>query len=379
MLLHFYALGLILLALLPAAMMKSNLPLFLRLPTVSKKQRHAETTGNNVTVLIPARNEQAGIAACLESVLSSKWTKLEVIVMDDCSTDRTREICEEIAKRDARLKVMKGRELPMGWNGKQRACWQMALTASGDWLLFLDADVRLTDDAIARLVHTAHSGEIDLLSGFPKQLTGTWLEKLLIPLMHFLLLGYLPLNRMRASARPEYAAGCGQLFFARRTAYMTCEGHKAISNSRHDGIKLPRAFRKQRFKTDVFDATDLASCRMYHSGAQVVRGLLKNATEGIANPKTIWIFTILLTGASILPTVSLMLGLYWHWDKWVMLGLAVATILSFVPRALAARRFQQSWLGVLFHPLAVLMFLCLQWLALLASLCGVQIAWRGRR
>lgn len=379
MLLHFYALGLILLALLPAAMMKSNLPLFLRLPTVSKKQRHADSTGNSVTVLIPARNEQAGIAACLESVLASKWTQLEVIVMDDCSTDRTLEICEEIAKRDARLKVMKGRELPMGWNGKQRACWQMALTASGDWLLFLDADVRLTDDAIARLVHTAHSGEIDLLSGFPKQLTGTWLEKLLIPLMHFLLLGYLPLNRMRASARPEYAAGCGQLFFARRTAYMTCEGHKAISNSRHDGIKLPRAFRKQRFKTDVFDATDLASCRMYHSAAQVVRGLLKNATEGIANPKTIWIFTILLAGASILPTVSLLLGLYWQWDRWVMLGLAVATLLSFVPRALAARRFQQSWLGVLLHPLAVLMFLCLQWLALLASLCGVQIAWRGRR
>lgn len=378
MLLHFYALGLILLALLPAGMMKSNLQLFLRLPTVSKKQRHSDSSGNSVTVLIPARNEEAGIAECLESVLASKWSPLEVIVMDDSSTDRTLEICQGIAKRDARLQVLEGRELPMGWNGKQRACWKMALAASGDWLLFLDADVRLSNDAIARLVYAAQSGEIDLLSGFPKQVTGTVLEKFLIPLMHFLLLGYLPLNRMRASARPEYAAGCGQLFFARRTAYMTCEGHKAISSSRHDGIKLPRAFRKQHFKTDVFDATDLASCRMYHSAWQVVRGLLKNATEGIAHPKTIWIFTILLAGASILPLASLTVGWFLGWDKWILIELSIATLLSYIPRAIAAIRFKQSWLGVLFHPIAVLLFLGLQWLALLASFCGVQFAWRGR-
>lgn len=378
MLLHFYALGLILIALLPAGMMKNNLPLFLRLPTVNKKDRQTAGNENSVTVLIPARNEQAGIAECIESVLASKWSALEVIVMDDNSTDRTLEICEEIAKRDSRLKVLKGRELPMGWNGKQRACWQMALAAEGNWLLFLDADVRLSKDAIARLVHAAQSGELDLLSGFPRQLTGTWLEKFLIPLMHFLLLGYLPLNRMRASDRPEYAAGCGQLFFARRTAYMTCEGHKAICNSRHDGIKLPRAFRKQHFKTDVFDATDLASCRMYHSAWQVVRGLLKNATEGIANPKTIWIFTILLSGAAVLPLVSLIAGWNLGWDKWVLIELGIATFLSYLPRAIAAFRFQQSWLGVLFHPLAVLLFLCLQWLALAASLIGFQIAWRGR-
>lgn len=379
MLLHFYALGLILIALLPACMMKSNLPLFLHLPSVSKKQRQASGPDNRVTVLIPARNEQAGIAECIESVLASQWPALEVIVMDDCSTDRTLEICEQIARRDTRLKVLQGRELPMGWNGKQRACWQMALSASGDWLLFLDADVRLSEDAIARLVNAAHSGEIDLLSGFPKQLTGTLLEKFLIPLMHFLLLGYLPLNRMRASARPEYAAGCGQLFFARRTAYMTCEGHKAICNSRHDGIKLPRAFRKQHFKTDVFDATDLARCRMYHSAWQVVRGLLKNATEGIAHPKTIGIFTVLLTGAAVLPLCSLVVGWFQNWDRWVLVELGIATLLSYFPRAIAAVRFEQSWLGVVFHPLAVLLFLCLQWLALLASLCGIQIAWRGRQ
>ncbi len=159
---------------------------------------------------------------------------------------------------------------------------------------------------------------------------------------------------------------------------MTCEGHKAICNSRHDGIKLPRAFRKQKFRTDVFDATDLATCRMYRSAAQVIRGLLKNATEGIANPKTIWIFTILLSGAAVLPLASLLVGIYLKWDPWVLVELGLATLLSFVPRALAAARFQQSWLGGRVHPISVFLFLILQWVALIASLCGLQVAWRGR-
>ncbi len=89
--------------------------------------------------------------------------------MDDHSTDKTLEICQALAAKDARLKVMKARELPMGWNGKQRACWKMALEAKGDWLLFIDADVKLAEDAVPRLVEMAESGDIDLLSAFPNK------------------------------------------------------------------------------------------------------------------------------------------------------------------------------------------------------------------
>ena len=89
---------------------------------------------------------------------------------------------------------------------------------------------------------------------------------------------------------------------------------------------------------------------MYHSAWEVVRGLLKNATEGIANPKTIGIFTILLAGAAVLPLASLLVGWCLGWDKWILIELGVATLLSYLPRALSASRFQQSWLGVLFHP-----------------------------
>lgn len=382
MVLHFYAFGLIAIALLPALMMVRNLHLFRTLPRANeawpianRENIHQRAT---VSVLIPARNEQSSIGSCLEHVLQCNWHELEVIVLDDSSTDATFEICSRIAARDNRLSIVKGGVLPAHWNGKQHACWQMAQSAHGDWLLFIDADVRLSEDAIPRLLHEARSLQVDLLSGFPKQVTGTWSEKLMIPLMHFILLGYLPIDRMRTSPGAEFAAGCGQLFFARRTAYEVCEGHKAIAGSRHDGLKLPRHFRKHGLKTDIFDASNIASCRMYHNARQVVVGLLKNATEGIAHPRTIVIFSLLLAGAAVLPAISLIVAVWQGANSWLITELLVATGISYVPRLQAAQRFEQSWLGALLHPVGVLAFLLIQWCALVTELLGYRVRWRGR-
>ena len=381
MLLHFYAIGLVLLAALPAVMLTRNLSLFRRLPDVDVGTAREDGTVTAVSVLIPARDEEQGIAACLAHVLACpalSWLRLEVIVLDDGSRDNTLAICEQLAATDHRLRILRGQALPQGWNGKQYACWQLSEASRGEWLLFIDADVKLTTDAIPRLVAAARAQDIDLLSGFPKQVTGTFLERLLIPLMHFILLGYLPIARMRASRAPEYAAGCGQLFFARRAAYELCQGHKGIAASRHDGVKLPRSFRRHGLKTDIFDATDLASCRMYHNAAQVFKGLMKNATEGIANPRTIVVFTILLAGAAVLPCMAFGFAVVRRWDAVVTVELCIALWLSYWPRLLAVRRFHQSRLGALLHPLGVAIFLAIQWLALLAEIVGLRIKWRGR-
>ena len=124
-------------------------------------------------------------------------------------------------------------------------------------------------------------------------------------MMHYVLLGYLPIERMRSTVDPGFAAGCGQLFLAKKQEYLQSDGHRAIASSRHDGIKLPRNFRNHGFKTDLFDASDIAKCRMYQSLSQVHRGLLKNATEGIANPKLILPFSILLLGGATIPPLLL--------------------------------------------------------------------------
>ena len=142
---------------------------------------------------------------------------------------------------------------------------------------------------------------------------------------------------------------------------------------------MPRAFRAAGFKTDVCNAEDIARVRMYASAAAVVQGLLKNATEGIANNRLIGLFTVLLAGGSVLPILSLPHAIQHGWNSIAVALLALATLLSFLPRALIALRLGQSWLGVMLQPLAVAVFLGIQWWAFLRAKLGREaVAWRGR-
>jgi glycosyltransferase involved in cell wall biosynthesis len=369
-----YAMLLLALAALPALLFVRNLPLFRRVSTQTN-----DSSDIGLSILIPARNEESGIEQSLRSILANSFHNFEILVLDDASTDQTARIVQRMAELDPRIRLLSSAELPTGWNGKQHACWQLAQAATRDIFLFLDADVRLSADALVRIANECQQSPRDLLSGFPFQVTVSVTEQLLLPMMHVILLGYLPLDQMRTSRKPEFGAGCGQLFIANREAYFKSGGHASIRSSRHDGLKLPRAFRSAQLLTDVFDASDIATCRMYHSASQVVHGLLKNATEGIAQPKLIGLFTVLLVGGQSLPLLSWGHAIYhgWPWLATWILGLA--TLLSFLPRALAAMRFGQSWLGVLLHPLAVLLFVGLQWWAFLRQRLGIRpVAWRGR-
>ncbi len=367
----------LLFAALPAFMFWRNASLFL--PATAEPALLASARQVGVSVLIPARNEEASIGPALESILQSDHSNFEVIVMDDASEDRTVPIVEGTAAQDPRVVLAHSQGLPDGWNGKQNACWQLAQRARFDRFLFLDADVRLSPDALSRIVAESMVRQAPLVSGFPHQETGTWSERLLIPLMHYVLLGFLPIDQMRAGPKPEFAAGCGQLFLAERTAYMAVGGHSAIASSRHDGIQLPKAFRRGGFPTDIFDATDVARCRMYHNLPQVVRGLLKNATEGIANPRLIVPFTVLLVAGAVLPVVLLVVGWLTGSGPVTMGILALACILAWLPRGWAAVRFSQSWFGVVLHPVSVAWFVALQWTALLLKSLNVQTLWRGRQ
>ena len=243
-------------------------------------------------------------------------------------------------------------------------------------IAFLDADVRLGPDGLARLAAFLDASKADLVSGFPHQQTGTLLEKLLLPLIHFILLGFLPLARMRRSTHPSYAAGCGQLFLARKAAYDESGGHAAIRATLHDGIKLPRAFRAAGKMTDLCDATDLATCRMYQGAKEVWRGLGKNATEGLAAPGMIVPASALLIGGQVLPFGLLACA---AWLPPLALALAaVAASLAYLPRVMGVWRFRQSPFGALLHPFGVTLLVTLQWCALVRGLAGRPSTWKGR-
>ena len=334
----------------------------------------------SASVLIPARNEELVIRQAVEAALKSTGINLEVIVLDDNSDDHTAEIVRSLSAVDNRVRLESAPPLPPGWCGKQFACSVLSTLAKHDILCFIDSDVRLQSDGIARMACFLQKTKVGLVSGFPHQEVQTFFEKLLLPLMHFLLLSFLPINLMRRSTAPSLAAGCGQIFVADRAAYFKAGGHAAIHASRHDGIALPKAFRRAGLLTDLCDATPVADCRMYRSAGEVFSGLLKNANEGIAAPIRIFIFSFLLGVGHIAPSMLLFLINSKDSNAHLLYALALtACVLSFLPRVLAAFRYKQPLFEALLHPLAIFVFLGLQWYARFRDLAGTPAVWKGRR
>jgi glycosyltransferase involved in cell wall biosynthesis len=360
------------LALLPALLTAWNLALYRAPP------RSGKGTRPRLSLLIPARDEEAQIGPALRAALESRGVDLEVVVLDDHSSDGTRAVVAALTAADPRIRLELAPPLPPGWSGKQHACQVLAERARHDLLVFVDADVRLAPDALARIAAFMGSREIGLASGFPRQETGTFGERLIVPLIHFLLLGFLPLARMRRSLQPALGAGCGQLICVRREAYERAGGHAAIRASLHDGLMLPRAFRRAGIMTDLFDATELASCRMYRGLAEVWRGFAKNATEGMARPAALPVWTVLLLGGQVLPFVLVPASVFITVPGWAAATSVVAAACVYLNRLVLALRFRQSAVGALLHPLGIVGLLALQWIALIDQRRGRPAVWRGR-
>lgn len=356
------------LAAIPAGLTVVNLFFYRRLPRKSSALR--------VSVLIPARNEEGNIAATLKSVLANRGVTFEVVVLDDHSTDLTAKIVAELAARDPRVRLEFAPPLPAGWCGKPHACQVLAQRARHDTLIYIDADVQLAPDALQRMVAFLETSGAALASGVPHQQLGTFSERLLLPQIHFVLLGYLPLPMMRWTKLSAFSAGCGQLFIMRRDAHHAVGGHESVRMTLHDGVKLPRLFRRNGFKTELFDATDVASCRMYRTNGEVWRGLGKNATEGLAAPGTILPMSFFLFGGQVLPFL-LLLALSQMTSAGVAMT-SVAIALAWLPRLIAVVRFRQPLGGALLHPLGVLALLAIQWFALARQLAGKPAVWKGR-
>jgi hypothetical protein len=369
-------------ALLPCLLFLCNMLFFAEPPPPDGHEGR-----KRVSVLIPARNEELSIGAAVEGVLRSTGVDLELIVLDDASTDGTAEVVRGYARKDARVRLATAPALPEGWNGKQYACHVLSSLARYELLCFLDADVRLAPRALARMAAFQRASGADLVSGFPRQETKTFLERLLLPLIHFVLLGFLPLAMMRRyAASPGFAAGCGQFMMTDRHAYQRSGGHAAIRTTMHDGLLLPRRYRSAGLRTDLADMTHLATCRMYRSAAEVWRGLSKNATEGLAAPSRIGPFTLLLGLGQVLP-LPLLLWMLWkagrhagqmHRLPEACVVVAAAATAGYLPRLAASWRYRQSWRSALLHPLGIAVLLLLQWVSLIRKLCGVQATWKQR-
>ena len=359
------------LALLPLMLAALNLRSFAR-------PQALPPAGTAVSILIPARNEAKTVAQTVRCALESSAVEVEVLVLDDDSADDTAGIVSSLAERDARVRLLHAPPLPPGWAGKQRACHLLSEKARFETLMFIDADLLLAPDAAALAAGFLLADERrGMVSGFPREIAVSWAEQLVIPWIHVLLLGYLPMDRMRRSTAPAYAAACGQWVVARRSAYREVHGHAASPASLHDGISLPRVFRAAGWRTDIFDGSRLATCRMYEDFRSVWLGFGKSAGEGMATPVALPIWTLLIVGGHVLPPVLLLAGLASGQPQLAIAG-GCGVVLNVVFRLLLWTRFNQPLAGALLHPFGACLVLAIQWHALLRYLLGRPNRWRGR-
>jgi chlorobactene glucosyltransferase len=262
-----------------------------------------------VSLLVPARNEEANIGACVASLRDQSYPHLEILVLDDRSTDATRAILEAARAGDLRLAVLVGEEPPTGWTGKNWACHRLALAATGEVLLFADADTVFVDpEAVEHIVGALRASGADLVSGLPAQRLGTWGEALLVPMFYWALLSFTPLALARVWRRAPGARAVGQLMAFRRDAYDEIGGHAAVRGSVVDDIDLARRVARAGRTWRLMDATTLVTCRMYRSGSAAAAGFARNVFAAF--------------GHAILPYAFV-----WGWLTYVFLmPLAVAAL-----------------------------------------------------
>ena len=258
--------------------------LFLNLRRLKKPSPDAKIPQPSpmISVLVPARNEEANIRACLESLQKQDYPDFEIIVLDDNSTDRTCDIVAEMAFRDNRIRIIRGESLPDDWTGKPFACYQLARKAKGEYLLFVDADTTHAPHMLRSTLALAVEAKSDMLSGFNHQIADTFPQKVVMPVMNFIMLGWAPLWLLHQSKKPLPSIAIGQFLLFSRDFYWRMGGHQVVKNRVVEDIWLGIEVAKHGGRHIAADLSTVTSCHMYRSTREMWDGLGKSIYAVIA-------------------------------------------------------------------------------------------------
>jgi chlorobactene glucosyltransferase len=363
---------------------------------VHSRDRFAIRIGSNpsgpsrelISVCIPARNEARTIHACMQAILDQTYTQIELIAVDDRSSDETPTIMESMQRRDARIRILHGESLPTGWAGKPHALQQASQAAKGNWLCLVDADTLLVPQAMEACYAEARRAGADLLSIMTRQVTASFWERTVLPLVMSALAVGFPANRVND---PKYrdAIANGQFILIRREVFDAVGGYGQIRDRIDDDKALAQLVKWGGYKLLLVDGSDLAETRMYRSFAEMWEGWTKNIYLGLRDQRRLLILG--LVGFIVLAATALILPLWPAFGLWWLLrggGLAALIVLFEATavwiailwsRASVARSMDIPRSYALTTSLGCAVFAGMMLVSAWNVLSGRGVTWRGRR
>jgi chlorobactene glucosyltransferase len=334
-----------------------------------------------VSVIVPARNEEANISACVESLIRQDYPNFEIIVIDDNSEDATADIVQGIKHREGeRIRLIKGAPLPAGWAGKPHACFQAAQQAHGKWLLFTDADTTHTPQMLRETLALAQEKHVALLSGFPRQHTKHLSQKIAIPMIYFLIMSLIPLWLLHSSRKSLPSLAIGQFLLFSADAYWKIGGHEAVKSRVTEDVYLGIAISKAGGRHLAVDLSDLVNCHMYTSIGDAWKGLSR-ALYGVSSVSYLGLSLLLVLGCA-----TLLVPFYWliklllttgtlpQWGPLVILQIT----LLFIMRRWVDAHFKEGWLATLLYPLGIIFLIAIVINGMGRRLAGASVSWKKR-
>jgi chlorobactene glucosyltransferase len=332
-----------------------------------------------VSLLVPARNEARNIETCARGLLHQDYPDFEVIVLDDESTDGTGEILQRLAAEEARLHVIRGQPLPAGWLGKNWACHQLSQAADGDYLLFTDADTRHDPAMLRDAIAAATAANADLLSGVPRQEVKTWSEQVLVPLLAWSFMAFIPIALAERVRAAFLSVSIGQFLLFRRSAYEAIHGHAAVRDKVVEDFELARNIKRAGRQWRFVDATPRVHCRMYHNFREVFDGLSKNLFVVFGN-----IFFFALAWSALIvsflePQLILLLALCGVILPARLVGLSILAIgQAILLWGITDLRFGFPIKQAVLYPITIILAVFIGLRSMFAHLSRRGVAWKGR-
>ena len=275
------------------------------------------------------------------------YPDFEVLICNDHSSDNTEEILNWFAGEDERIHWFLGEKLPEDWLGKNLACHQLAQKASGKYLIFLDADVELSEDAVSKAVACFQEKKLALLSVFPQQRMESFAERVTIPVMNWILQSLLPMILVQKSSFPSLSAANGQFMMFETENYRINQWHSKVRNQNVEDIRLARMIKTDGLRTAVLLGNKDVFCRMYQHLNEAVAGFSRNIHEYFDGQRSV------MTGFWLI--VCLGPVIVWAAFGWPLLGLFLGLVV--INRIMVAGASRQNIVGsVLLHPLQMISF-----------------------